>query len=471
MPYASLADVPDNLREHQGAALTLAQVNWVAAIADALAAREDIDEPWAVAWARFTDAHTRRGKSWVKKSGTSEAMVMAPDEVGPEDRKPYQQTARITEVLPLVDVQPTAAADEFRVEFLAAGTTKGGERHYPIRTTEAAAVSGVFDGARMYINHSSPADDQRGHRDVRELAGVLKRGSVHVHEGNLRGVAKVVDPTIQRILADPDTRASIGLSHDSRITYYPRRIDGREVAVVESIDECYSVDWVPDGNAYGRVLEATARNTAKEREDMDPKDLTVDTLAEARPDLVQSIEERAREAAKADAAKAVEAAKTQAVEEYKQAQAAEAAAKDKPNADAATPADVQALVDAAVAEATKPLRDDIAKRQVRDIVEAQVAQAEGITEATRARIVEQFADQIIPAAEIVQRVKEAVERAKEYELDLLAELGVGTAVQGAGETDATQTKAVREAHDAKARAALKDAGMSQAEIDALMAAR
>lgn len=66
MPYSKLSDAPANIRELDGVALTLAQVNWIANIADGIEA-DDVKSPWAVAIARFKKSFVKRGGKWVKR--------------------------------------------------------------------------------------------------------------------------------------------------------------------------------------------------------------------------------------------------------------------------------------------------------------------------------------------------------------------------------------------------------------------
>ena len=213
---------------------------------------------------------------------------------------------------------------------------------------------------------------------------------------------------------------------------------------------------------------------------MDMKDLTPDELQASRPDLVEAITARAQEAAKEQAAKDIEAAEEAAVAEHTRAQEAKAAeeqeAADKLAADAEKSdlTRVQESTDAKFAEQAKELagfKEREAKRDTAEVVAVQVQEAEGLTEASKAQIVAQFAGQSIPAADIPTRVQEACESARGYEMALLKESGAGTKVQGAGPTAVTVTKEVQEARSADLEDRLRADGKSEAEIEKLMAAR
>ena len=66
MPYSSMGSVPANLKKMDGIPLTLAQVNWIARIADGIPEGQ-VDNPWAVAKAKFKKSFTKKDGKWVSK--------------------------------------------------------------------------------------------------------------------------------------------------------------------------------------------------------------------------------------------------------------------------------------------------------------------------------------------------------------------------------------------------------------------
>lgn len=66
-PYSKVSDAPANIRKLDGASLTLAQVNYIARVADGIGEQEGIESPWAVAIAQFKKGHKKEGDKWVKK--------------------------------------------------------------------------------------------------------------------------------------------------------------------------------------------------------------------------------------------------------------------------------------------------------------------------------------------------------------------------------------------------------------------
>ena len=477
MPYASLSDVPPQVATHKDTPLTLAQANWVSAVADAVAAEGTADEPYAVAWSQFDEAYEVADGAWVKKA----AEEGAAQEAAPTSTfyaKNYHREARTQETSAVPGVEPLGDGD-YRVEIMAHGLTAQGNRHYTKEALQAAVQERLFDGAKMYVNHEPVASQAtRGHRDMTGWGATVKPGSVSFDGRAVIAIAHAHAPETRAFLDDPVAKKAVALSADVGIAYYPGRIDGRAVEVVERITKCHSVDFVPAGNAHGRVLEAASQSEGVL--DMDIAGLTPEVLAEARPDLVTAIEARAQEAAKDDAAKAIETAKADAVVEYKREQEAEAtkaaedAAKAAKGDDGPTVEDrVQEAVAAKTAEQDKliaDLRDKDARRDTAEVATKLVQEAEGLTEASRSRIIAGFVGQIIPAADLPKRVQEAVEAAKAHEMALLKELGAGTQVRGAGAT-APLTRDAQEAYEHGFRGRLEESGMSKADIDALMAVR
>ena len=305
MPWDSMDEVPKNLREHAGAKLTLEQANWLAEVADALEAEGDVDEPWAVAWAQFEKAYEQKGNVWVKREREEEA---AGDSTGRDlpALKAYQQRSRVSEVGAEGAVEARGDGD-YRVELISHGLTRDGQRYYDKAALEEAARSGLYDGAKMYLNHRVPdLDMARGHRDLHDWVATVKPGSVRFTGTALEALAHVHEGTWAAILDDPVARREVGLSQDATVRFYQKAIDGNQAQVIDSIEEVHSVDWVPSGNAWGRVLEAygepseDAQPVQEEVANMtvtpDLTNLTLEVLEAARPDLVAAVTARVQEA-------------------------------------------------------------------------------------------------------------------------------------------------------------------------------
>ncbi len=158
-----------------------------------------------------------------------------------------------------------AGGDELRVVLGCAGRTIDGARWYTREALAAAAAAGLYDGAKMYLNHRDPvAEARRGHRDVREWVSTILPGSVTLAGDELRGRAHVHDPALRALLADDLARSQIGLSMDCTVRHERRAAPaGLPAQIIESIERVHSVDWVPSGNAGGRVAEAFAEGAGR----------------------------------------------------------------------------------------------------------------------------------------------------------------------------------------------------------------
>jgi len=70
MPYSSISEA--RIKKLNGVALTLAQVNWIANVADKLKEEGEVDNPWAVAISQFKRSFHVEGNKWVKNEKSEE---------------------------------------------------------------------------------------------------------------------------------------------------------------------------------------------------------------------------------------------------------------------------------------------------------------------------------------------------------------------------------------------------------------
>ena len=364
--------------------------------------------------------------------------------------KPYETELRVTEFLPAGSVEAIGDGD-YRVMFLAHGTTRTGvpPRYYPKRVLEAAVSASVFDGAKMYLNHVKPGRDVP-HRDLRDWAATIKPGSVRCVEGNLEAVCHAHLAEARAILDDPVAKLSVGLSHDSNIRVSKGRVDGADVHVVEAIAHCHSVDFVPDGNAHGRVIEA-----AQEQE-IDMAELTPEQMEEITKRVTEAVAEPVANAVAAKIAETQKAADDAAkAEEAKRQQ--EAADAEKPDADKALEQRVAEVVAAKTADAEKrvaeaadrikALEDERAAGKTLEIITGMVQARDDLSPVSQTRVIEGFSGQIIAPDQIGTRVQEACDRERTYALELLQAAGVRTKVTGSGATDTGRAQEATKAYD------------------------
>ncbi|MBP7989050.1 hypothetical protein [Candidatus Neomicrothrix sp.] len=375
----------------------------------------------------------------------------------------------MTEFLPAGSVEALGDGD-YRVMFLAHGTTKTGQppRYYPKRVLEQAAGAAIFDGAKMYLNHVKPGRDVP-HRDLRDWAATIKPGSVRCVEGNLEAVCHAHLPEARAILDDPIAKLSVGLSHDSNIRVSKGRVDGAEVHVVEAISKCHSVDFVPDGNAHGRVIEAT------QEEEIDMAELTAEQMEEITKRVAEAVAEPVANAVVAKMAETAKAADeaAKAEDEKRQQEAADA---EKPEADRKLIEELRALREAKVsedqrvAEATariKALEDERAAGKTLEIITGMVQARDDLSPVSQRRVIEGFAGQIIAPDQIGTRVQEACDRERTYALELLQAAGVRTKVTGTGATDSGRTQEAVKAYEDEFAARARAMGIDEKTLKAM----
>ncbi len=395
---------------------------------------------------------------------------------------------------------------DFRILVIGHGATQDGRRYYGRQVLERAVTDRVFDGARMFLNHADPVSDaRRGHRDVRDYCATIQPGSLVVTDRGLEGVCHVHSPQLREMLADPIAREHVGISHDSFIRYRTRQIDGRELQAVETITKCNSVDWVPSGNARGRVVE-----TEREELDMDLEAIgsaVAEALREALPEAVEAavsgrlpaavddaVERRVREAVTAaetsfaeKLAQAVEGAVEQrvseAVPEFVDKVREVLAGSKEGDAPSEPPAEEAATVEVRESDLTPEIEElKRQNRQLREELDAEkrerlvreterqlariVESADGLTRAGRTRVMERFAGQCLPPEELEEKAAEALDEERAHEAEVLRERGVRTRVSGAGASgEGSSEQRSRESYDRSLEEFWQRQGFAADQID------
>ena len=181
------------------------------------------------------------------------------------------------------ELYATDDKQDWKIQIIAHGETLTGDRYYPMTTLQKAVEEGLYDNAKIFINHEF---DEQMHRDMHDYAGTILPGSVKFHEnGTVEAIAHFHKGEALEILSDDIARKNVGLSQTAYIKYYDSKINGKNMKVIEEIKRIASVDLVPKGNAFGFFLE-----NYSEDQNMDFTKLTLETLQAERPDLVETIQ-------------------------------------------------------------------------------------------------------------------------------------------------------------------------------------
>jgi len=74
MPVSSVSEAPANIRELDGAKLTLSQINHILRMYDALKEEGSADNPMAVAISQFKETYEKEDGGWKKKESKKSAL-------------------------------------------------------------------------------------------------------------------------------------------------------------------------------------------------------------------------------------------------------------------------------------------------------------------------------------------------------------------------------------------------------------
>ena len=180
------------------------------------------------------------------------------------------------EVLELIE---SATGTEIPIKIIAPG--KGSTAFYTPESLKRGVADGIFNEAQIYINHATKTQaSERPEGDYRDLAGVIKAGSVTYHESHKRGPGVygigVFTPQIA-----PEVRAKAAISGMSiradgeavrESSGRPKIQEG--VPVLERFTGLESVDLVTRAGAGGMVLTEAARAAnSKQEASMDADEL------------------------------------------------------------------------------------------------------------------------------------------------------------------------------------------------------
>lgn len=303
-----------------------------------------------------------------------------------------------------------------KVTIIKAGRAKGKRRVYTSNALRKAVKEGVYNGLRMFVNHS---DKPPIKRSVGELVSAVESTEYDAKEdriiGNLEFFNKEFFDYAQA------ARKYIGVSAAHRIRVAPVR-EGKEV--LESVQEIvngHSVDWVVYPAAGGEIISFARESEGAD--DVEWDEVTLELLKEKAPTVFEQIKtELAKESAGPD--------------DPDDDDGEEGGEEVKLSKESITKLVKEALEehDRSTADLTKKREDT--QKKVREYVSKS-----GLPEPIRPRLISQFSN----ATEYVEsEVKEAVESANAE----LKALGFGARVNGMGPTTGAastgKTHSVRE---------------------------
>jgi len=151
----------------------------------------------------------------------------------------------------------------------------------------------MFEGVKMYIDHPDEKDVGKT-RSIRDWAATIKEAVYDPAISGTRARIAVRDPWLweNRVLPahEGGFMEEIGISINAVGPTRLGAINGEQVRIVEGIRKVFSVDFVTEASAGGKVtqmLESAEQELEEELAML--KNLTLDELIESRPDLIQQI--------------------------------------------------------------------------------------------------------------------------------------------------------------------------------------
>ena len=159
-------------------------------------------------------------------------------------------------------------------------------RHgYRYKTETMAKAIPLYSGTQVYISHPTEEELKSGRRDVMKLAG--KVTSPRFEGNKIRGdVVTLPDEhgkkfyDVAKVMPE-----SVGCSHVADIEIVRDNGD----LVVESINEVFSVDLVASPATNENMFESHNSNSNKETKQMDYKEVNLEDLRTARPEIVEAL--------------------------------------------------------------------------------------------------------------------------------------------------------------------------------------
>jgi len=288
------------------------------------------------------------------------------------------------------------------VAIIKAGRAKN-PRNYRASALQKAAKEGIYNGLRMFVDHSDKPPLKRGYREMVSAVESTRWDPTLGDKGGIRGTVEFFDEKF----FEQTQRAQkyVGVSADHRIKVNYVQEGQRQIEDVLEIAYARSVDWVLYPSAGGEILQFARESEGAEQ--VEWNDITLDELKANAPQLVAQIEAGVKPATESED-------------------------DDPPPAQVLTAEQISAMI-------AKGVQEGIQARDEKDTKRADAAKSirefiakSGLPNRVQGRLINMFSD----ALEYVEGdVQSAVEDAKEE----LKELGVGPRITGEGPSGAAAT--------------------------------
>jgi hypothetical protein len=283
------------------------------------------------------------------------------------------------------------------VVIIKAGRAKN-PRNYRPSALQKAAREGVYNGMRMFVDHSDKPPVKRSFGEMVSAVESTTWDPTIKPQGGIRGNIEFFDEKF----FDQAQRAKkyIGVSADHRIRVIPAQEGQKTIEDVLEIAFARSVDWVLYPSAGGEILSFARESEGEDQ--VEWSEVTIDALKANAPQLIEQI-------------------KSEVVPVKEEVE------DDAPPTP--TREQIAAMITQGVQEGVQQIADQNAKKAATAKNIREYVAKSGLPARVQGRVSAQFAD----ALEFVEDdVKMAVEDAKEE----LKELGVGPTIKGEGPSGA-----------------------------------
>lgn len=267
-------------------------------------------------------------------------------------------------------------------------------RNYRASALQKAAQEGIYNGTRMFVNHSDKPPLKRGFMEMVSAVESTRWDPTVAPKGGIRGTVEFFNEDFFNHAQRAKKYMGISANHQIQVQYVK---EGEQlIQDVIAIPQAYSVDWVLYPSAGGEILSFAKESEGAEQ--VEWSEITLDALRANAPQLIEQIK-----------------AEMPATEG------------EDPPAPVVTQEQIAEMVKQGVQEAVTIMATENAQRQEAAKQTREYVQKSGLPVRVQTRIIGMFADVL---EYVEDDVKSAVDDAKEE----LKELGVGPAITGEGPT-------------------------------------
>lgn len=163
-------------------------------------------------------------------------------------------------------------------------------RNYKKSALEKAVEDGVYEGARMFVDHSDGPPLKRGIRElVSGIENVVLDTSFADGKARVRGQVNWFDDGFKEFV--DKAQKHIGVSHDALLRGTRSTKNGRRYEDIDAITKAHSVDWVVYPSAGGG-FEFGVKEGVEMPDAIDWDAIDEDMLKKHKPDLYDALTKR-----------------------------------------------------------------------------------------------------------------------------------------------------------------------------------